>query len=260
MRGKLSSEDAPHLQEDFRRREFRAAQVRLLYSSVDVGVIAMLIGTTVLAWLQWPVISHRTILIWWSYTFSVALARFTLGRGYWHTIRSTTPAEWWGWAYSIVVGLAGAGWGAAGLWLYPKDHLENQVFLVFILGGMMLGAASLLAARIEAFVAFMLPTGVAPTLSLLLQGDDAHIAMGAMAGVFVVATLITTWRVHLTIISGLSLRFENQDLVEHLQAAKDQTEKLNEKLEERIRERTAELQKSAEQLMAEMKHREQIEE
>ncbi len=66
----------------------------------------------------------------------------------------------------------------------------------------------------------MLPTGVAPVVRLLVQGDEAHLAMGLLAGLFVVATLITTRRIHLTILSALNLKFENQDLVGDLQVAK----------------------------------------
>ena len=57
----------------------------------------------------------------------------------------------------------------------------NQVFLVFVLGGMMLGGASLLAARSEAFLAFLLPTGLLPAIRLLSEGDEEHLAMGLLA-------------------------------------------------------------------------------
>ena len=72
--------------------------------------------------------------------------------------------------------------------------------------------------------------------------------------------LITTRRIHLTIVSSLNLQFENQDLLEDLQAAKGQAEALNEQLEVRVQERTAELHWSTEQLRAEITQREQIEE
>src|SRR4029077_2636662 len=74
------------------------------------------------------------------------------------------------------------------------------------------------------------------------------------------ATVITTRRIHLTIISSLNLRFENATLVENLQAATHRAEALNEQLEVRVQERTAELHRSTQQLRAEIAQREQIEE
>jgi hypothetical protein len=166
----------------------------------------------------------------------------------------------WGAAFAIGAGLAGAGWGAAGILLYPEAHLANQVILVFILGGMILGAASVLAPRPEAFLAFIVPTGLAPAVRLMVQGDEAHVAMGLLASLFTLATLITTTRIHLTISSSLNLQFENQDLVEDLQAAKNHAEALNVQLEVRVQERTAELHRLTERLRTEIKQREQVEE
>jgi signal transduction histidine kinase len=82
---------------------------------------------------------------------------------------------------------------------------------------MMLGAASLLAPRPEAFLAFLIPTGLGPALRLLVQGDQTHFAMGLLAVVFTLATLITTGRIYRTIDSSLRLQFENRDLLEDLQ-------------------------------------------
>jgi len=50
---------------------------------------------------------------------------------------------------------------------------------------MLLGAAPLLAPLPEAFLAFMLPAGLASTVRLLAQGDEAHLAMGLLAACFV---------------------------------------------------------------------------
>ena len=254
-----STELKLHIEQDFRKREILAAEVGLLYKSVNVGVIVTVVSATVLARLLWGVVPQFTILGWCLYTFAIAVARFVLARQYWRTMPSSLNAGRWGKAFTIGAGLAGAGWGAAGVLLYPQGHLEGQVFLIFILGGMMLGAASLLAARPEAYLAFILPTGIASSVRLMI-GDEQHLEMGLLASLFVIVTLITTRRVHFTIASSLGLKFENQDLIEHLQAAKSQTDTLNQQLEARVRERTAELERSTDRLRAEIKQREEIEE
>jgi signal transduction histidine kinase/CheY-like chemotaxis protein len=72
--------------------------------------------------------------------------------------------------------------------------------------------------------------------------------------------LVTTRRIHSTILSSLNLQFENHGLVEDLRAAKQNVEASNERLEARVQERTAELRRTTEQLRAEISQREQIEE
>ena len=245
---------------DSRKEEIRAAQVRMLYSNVNVGVVITIVAATILGRLEWAVIPHPIIFGWWLCMLLVAVARFALGRLWWRAAPSGVETRRWSTAFTAGAGLAGTGWGAASIFLYPENHLEGQVFLSFILGGMLLGAAPLLAPLPETFLAFMLPAGVSPMVRFLVQGDEAHLAMGLLAGLFVVATLITTLRMHHTIVSSLNLKFENQDLVEDLQVAKSHTEALNEQLEIRVQERTAELQRSTGQLKAEIRQREQIEE
>jgi signal transduction histidine kinase/CheY-like chemotaxis protein len=162
--------------------------------------------------------------------------------------------------FATGAGFTGIGWGAAGILLYPEASLTNQVFLIFVVGGMMLGAASVLAPRPESFLAFLIPAGFGPSIRLLLRADQTHVFMGFLAAVFTVAVVITTWRMYQTVDSSLRLQFENRDLVESLQAATRQTEALNQALERRVQERTAELTQTAEQLRDEIANRERTEE
>ena len=65
--------------------------------------------------------------------------------------------------------------------------------------------------------------------------------MGFLTAVFTAATITTTWRFHRVIESSFTLRFDNQDLIDSLQTAKNQAEALNRELEHRVRDRTAKL-------------------
>ena len=53
----------------------------------------------------------------------------------------------------------------------------------------MLGGASPLAARPEAFLTFLIPTGVLTSLRLASVGDEGHLMMGLLGAVFTVATV-----------------------------------------------------------------------
>jgi signal transduction histidine kinase/ActR/RegA family two-component response regulator len=125
---------------------------------------------------------------------------------------------------------------------------------------MMLGASSVLAPRPEAFLAFLVPVGMIPAIRFFVQADKTHIAMALLAAVFTLATLVTTRRIYRLVDSSLRLQIENRDLVENLRTANRQTAALNQVLELRVQERTAELQRSTEQLRAEIAQRQQTEE
>ena len=101
----------------------------------------------------------------WLYLILASIVRYLIARR-WNALPARSDVNGWRTAFAIGVGLAGAGWGAAGIPHTRRPHLPNQVFLVFVLGGMMLGASLLLAPRPEAFLVFLVPTGVGPAIRL----------------------------------------------------------------------------------------------
>jgi signal transduction histidine kinase/ActR/RegA family two-component response regulator len=138
--------------------------------------------------------------------------------------------------------MAAAGWCGAAVLLYPSARPLNEILLVFAVGGVMLGGASTLAARPEAFLTFLVPTGFITSLRLAGVGDEGHLMMGLLGAVFTVATVLTSWRFHRAIETSFAFRFENQDLIDSLQAAKNDADALNRELELRVRDRTARLE------------------
>ena len=201
----------------------RNEQVRLLYENTAISVGVTVAVASVLSYLQWSVIPHAVVLGWLSYMLAISLARFSLWQFYRKFTRLQTIRAW---DIQILIGvaLAAAGWGATAFVLYPKNHLTNQLVLAFALGGMMVGAASVLAARVPAFAVFIVLCGLPTSLRLLFETDDVHVAMGRLAVLYTITTLIMAWRVHLTIVSSLQLRFENQDLLTSLQKSERRLE------------------------------------
>ena len=237
----------------------RAEQVRLLYSNADSAVAITLLVSSALCFLEWEVIRPSTLLEWLAYMAAVSLMRFVLTRAYFRRVRAG-GSGWWEAAFTIGAGLAAAGWGAAGIVLYPEGHLANQVYLVFVLGGMMLGGGAILAARPAAFLAFLIPTGLPVAIRLLADGDSSHLVMGLLMLLLIAANLLTTMHVHQAIIASLALRFENNGLIAGLQVATQRLESLNQELEMRVQQRTAELDQTVSRLQAEIAERRRAEE
>jgi signal transduction histidine kinase/CheY-like chemotaxis protein len=251
---------AARVNRESNKEQLLSAQLRLLYANTNLSVVVNILAATILGSLQRGVVRSSVVLGWWLYIALVSVARFVFGRLYWRISPNPRDLDRWRIAFVLGAGLSGAGWGAAGVLLYPPGHLANQVFLVFVLGGMMLGASSVLAPRPEAFLTFLIPAGFTPSLRLFLEGDRTHVAMGLLGGLFTLATVIATGRIYRMVDSSLRLQLENRDLVDDLRAANQQTAALNQALELRVEERTAELHKSTEQLRAEITQRQQAEE
>ena len=223
------------------RQQVHAAETRLLYENGNTGVVITVVVATLLAYAQWNVVPQVVVAPWLVYMLAVSVARFALGREYWRTSSKDITYRRWRTLFVVGTALAAAGWSTAAIALYPSRPPMNEILVVFVIGGLMLGSASLLAARPEAFLTFLVPTGLVTSWRVASRGDEEHLIMGFLGAVFTVATIITTWRFHLAIESSFTLRFANQNLIESLRKAKDDTDALNRELELRVRDRTAKL-------------------
>ena len=224
-----------------RQRQVHAAETRLLYENANTGILVTIVIACLLAYAQWDVGSRFVVPVWLAYVLLVCGGRFVLTQRYHRASPDDTESGRWNAAFVVGAAMAAAGWASAAIVFYPTARPMNEAFLVFVVGGVMLGAASLLAARPEAFLAFLLPSGLLTSARLASEGDENHLMMGFLGAVFTTATVATTWRFHHLIESSIKLRFDNQDLIESLQTAKDHAEALNRELEVRVRDRTAKL-------------------
>jgi signal transduction histidine kinase/CheY-like chemotaxis protein len=217
----------------------RAAEVGLLYQNAATSVVVSVLIALLLAYAQRDVHAGSVIVAWLTFVVIVALARLAIAWRYWRTSPDETATRRWMMLFVAGTALAAIGWGSAGVLFYQSDHPTQGFLLMFVLGGMMLGGAALLAARPEAFLTFFLPIGLLTCLRLVGEGGEEHLMMALMVVLFTAATIATTWRFHRTIAISLDLRFANLDLIESLRAAKRQADVLNRDLELRVRDRTA---------------------
>ena len=227
--------------EDERRRKVRASETRLLYENAGTGVIATVVIASLLAYAQRNISPGSVVAGWLSAVLLVAAARYMLARRYWRALPGETESARWNAMFVAGAALSTAGWSAAAIVFNTGGRPLDETFLVFVIGGVMLGGASLLAARPEAFLVFLLPAGLVTAARLASAGDEEHVMMGFLAALFTLATVATTWRCHRIIDWSLRLRFDNEDLIAGLQAAKHHAEVLNQDLELRVRDRTAKL-------------------
>jgi signal transduction histidine kinase/ActR/RegA family two-component response regulator len=224
---------------DGQRQQVRAAQTRLLYENATTGAVASVLIALALAYAQRRVSSPLVVSVWFLFVLLVASARFVIARRYWRASPEDSESRRWNAMFVAGTAMAAAAWSVAGMMFYEPAQPTTGTFLMFVLGGVMLGGASLLAARPEAFLTFFLPIGVTTAIRLASEGGEEHLMMAFLVVIFTAATIATTWRFHLMIASSLKLRFDNLDLIESLRTAKRHTEALNRDLELRVRDRTA---------------------
>lgn len=182
-----------------------AQQVEQLYSLAPIGIIASLVNGTILTYIQWNVISHGALLAWLS-----ALALLNgLWSVLWYQFRNASrrPLDSYRWGRRFIGGTLASGvlWGATGVVLFPESSISHQIFLVFVLGGMIAGGAAVYAALQGAFLAYSLPTITPLLVRFFVLGDEFHMAMGGMSLLFVSLMFVTLRRNHTVTVASIRL-------------------------------------------------------
>ncbi len=234
------------------RLQLQSNQVKQLFERAPLGMIATVINSVALAYVFWQVVPHHILIGWLACLFTVTCIRAV--QVYHYRVKPPSHAEAWRKRTQFIFGLALSGivWGASALFLFPIVSLTHQVFLAFVLGGMVAGAAGTLSVIRAAFLSFSIPVLTPLIYRFFSVGDEIHVTMGGMTFFFAVLIHLAALRVHSLSVLSLKLRFANRSLVTYLASAKKRVEKLNEDLRTEVVER-----KNAEKEL--QKHRDQLE-
>jgi hypothetical protein len=234
-----------------RDAQVHAEKVALLFSHSVSTVLITIANSVLLALIQWNHVPHRIITGWLAYMVLVSLGRMALGMAF-HRARPGVEetARWSRWTI-WGSGLAGIGWGLAGLLLTPEASISRQFFTTFVLAGMSAAAMTIMSPVYPAYVAFLLPAGI-PILLVFASREDVLQRAAAFMIFLFVAFLLKAGRVYSGLVHrSITLAHDKTELVQHLALEKGRIEELNANLQA----------ENAERLQAEkaLEHRLQLE-
>ena len=191
-------------------------RVTLLYEAMPAALVAGLGCALALIAVNWHVVPHDRLLVWLVYHLILAAGRYGLARSF--TANKPGPANIERWERAFLVGttLAGLGWGASALLLFPESSPAHQVFLAFVLAGITAGAASTLAARFDAFLSFSLPMLTPLILRLFALDHEQALPMAICTMLFSLLMVYTAYRTSNTVLETLRLKYHNAQLVDQL--------------------------------------------
>jgi diguanylate cyclase (GGDEF)-like protein len=220
--------EALHTTQIEKQSQVSAEQVRFIYKQLPSGLYGSLVIGAILILMLWNQGSHYQLISWGCLISIITLGRFVLLSSYNKASPDTKDISLWRNRFIIGAGCAGLAWGLAGYFLMPPASLVHQMFMVFILGGLMAGASQSLAAVMGAYAAFSVPLLLPATIWLFLQNDPIHSAMGFLLLFFVAVLILMARHLNTTLRESLCLRFENIDLVDKLKAEVDQRKRSEE--------------------------------
>jgi len=192
--------------------ELLAEQVKLLYKNAPLAYVVTLANGAILAYVQSPYISTAVLLAWYGSLILVTASRALIARQYAHASPGPGDARRWNGIYVIGAACAGIVWGSAALMLFPLNSIAHQVLVAFVLAGMSAGSVSVLAPRLEASIAFLLPALLPLAAQYLRFGTMLHTVMGIMTLIFLAGMFLSAWTFNCSIRTSLHLRFDKREL------------------------------------------------
>jgi signal transduction histidine kinase/CheY-like chemotaxis protein len=205
----------------------RAEQVKVIYRYLPALIVINAVVGAAMVYGLWDVVSRAHLVIWASTMVGVLALRGASYALYRRHAASVSASRVWTRGFTIGSAASGALWGAVGVFLFPTDSLEYQLFILFILMGMGAGAVTSLTAYMPAFYAF-LPICLLPiSVVLFRQSEPIHTALAVMTLAYVAGLSFFGRTLNKALTESLSLRFENVDLVQELSVQRDEAERAN---------------------------------
>ena len=190
--------------------QLRSEQVKLVYKASFNAAITSLISACLLAYIQWPVISHGIILIWLTCMGAVTTIR-TISVVYFFRIKPRgTEAKSWEKLSVYIMIFSAATWGAAGIFLFPEGIFERQAGTIVMLAGMSAGAAATLSALRQPVMIFIPSLMLPLTIHLFIESTSVTFSLAIMCLIYTVFLLLTAERNYKTLRQNISLRIQSR--------------------------------------------------
>lgn len=238
--------DAPHPRR--RLAQIRARQIHQLYTHARTGLIGAFAGVLVLVAALWNVVPHEWLLVWLGLNVLVHVPRHLVVHAYFKATPSAADAERWGRRFTFGIVAGAVLWGTAAVAFFPSHSLPHQFLLAIFVTGIACGAATVYWPLREAYLLAVLIELLPLSGRFLYEGEAVHVIIGAVISMFAVVLVTMGNNANRSFLETVRLRFEKDDLVHSLDAARRE-------LERRVEERTAALVRANEELRGEIEER-----
>jgi len=118
----------------------------------------------------------------------------------------------------------GLAWGLGGALFYTPGSWLSQVFLPFIMAGMVGGSVTALTGHMPAYAAFSICTLVPYALRLAAEGNGVHLVMASLVVMYLVGMGLLARTVNASMVASVRLAAENEELVAALREKSTQLE------------------------------------
>lgn len=227
---------AAEMRERANPRLVLADRVEQLYGQMWIGLLATFAIGAIATFEFWDQRLRELVLFWWGLVLLVTGASGALLLAYRRsTTRAENPEQWLRWL-GIAALAIGAAWGFAGAVFFPSHTDEQQVFLAFLLAGMMAGGIPIYAASWPIYAAYAAGIVVPFTYVLATFGNRLFIEVALLVPMFYAVSVAVAYRLTQVFHSAYRLRHAYGKLTEDYSVLNQRLERQLGELEEARRQ------------------------
>ncbi len=224
------------LKDDAHPRLVLADRVDQLYSQMWLGILGTFAIGAIATFEFWEARLRELVLFWWGLVLLVTAASAGLLYAYRRSPdRTANPAQWLRWL-GIAALAMGANWGFAGAVFFPSHTDEQQVFMAFLLAGMMSGGIPVYAASWAIFALYAAGIVAPFTYVLATFGNRLFAEIALLVPMFYAINVAIAYRLTQVFHSGYRLRHAYGKLTEDYSVLNQRLERQLGQLEEARRQ------------------------
>lgn len=225
----------PDEREALIKQRVRSDLMRLMFDQAPLGLAVTAFNAIFVTLALVYIFEAARAWIWLVLLALVLGARALIVLGFRSWPEALTESSWKG---LFIVGAAASGliWGLSPNVL-PGPSFVDDVFLSFVIAGMVAGAIPSLAPSSSCYIAYLLGALGPLAFHMAMRGDPLGHTFLALISAFGVFMLLSARTYHRTLWSLLTLRHNNAYLVADLTAESDRAKRLNEQLQAEVDQR-----------------------
>lgn len=212
-------------------------QVAHLFAHAPLNMLATLVSSLILGAVLWSVTGHGVLGLWVLLNVGLLIPRYLVVRQYRHADPQSKRLPHWYRRFAVLLGCSGLAMGSAGFLLFPIESLIHQVFMIFILGGMVAGAVGAFSITAGAFLTYTVPVILPLLVKLLTFGTAMHAVMAGMLSLFFMLMMLNVLSIGRATRSSFTARLDHLSLIESLTAEKSKAEGAVKALEREMADR-----------------------
>ena len=212
------------------KSKIQAALIANLYSEVQAGLVASVLGSFVLVIGLYPVVDHSWLIAWFSIFMLICVIREITFVLYYRDVNPEKNYIKWRRIFVVNVFVAGAAWGFVSSVLFPYPHMIQVILIVLLMTGVAAGSVASLCSQYTAVLAFLLPALVPLCIRLTFIGDRTLFLAGFASYIYLAFLIAIAFKSHRMTKNSISLQFQNAELLHDLSQAKTDLEKINKKI------------------------------